>query len=576
MSLGIVIHVILSYFPMAGDGWPYTDPAAKTDEVGLVFDFIHLFRMPAFFLLAGFFAALLWERRGPKTMLLNRFDRLALPFGIFILLLKPVQVFGYRFAYASLKGRESNPWSKAFEQMVESGFPPADTMHLWFLYDLLFITMTAAAVVWCLDRLGLSWGWGLQLVRRCVEGPWLCLAVFSTLNALWFVPLEWSVLPTSASWFPEPVILTYYLLCYGLGWIVFASKAELSSFQLRARTFVGLGFACVLVRGVAWAALAAFGAEEGVDPPPEAAFWFFVRCTAACVALVALTRGFTGVFLRYASSGSAFWRYVSDSSYWVYLVHAPLAYFVPPLMVHWNVPALLKCLLALALVSALCWSSYDFLVRPTAIGRLLNGRTYPAAAPKLSAVVFLLLISGVSHAGVNLISPGALNGSWRDGMSAGSLLAEVEVQDPYVGPALELPGADVRGCVGVDQYAICPAPLAFQDAIVSCAALGGLPLTLESEEENRRVTTLLERLSDREFWVAATDAAEEGQWVWPDGSRLMYDPWAEGEPNDWGGREDCAATNWKGSNRWNDLPCRASRAFVCEFDAPGPRKKPAP
>ena len=183
---------------------------------------------------------------------------------------------------------------------------------------------------------------------------------------------------------------------------------------------------------------------------------------------------------------------------------------------------------------------------------------------------------GPSIRRVNLISPGALNGSWRDGMSAGSLLAEVEVQDPYVGPALELPGADVRGCVGVDQYAICPAPLAFQDAIVSCAALGGLPLTLESEEENRRVTTLLERLSDREFWVAATDAAEEGQWVWPDGSRLMYDPWAEGEPNDWGGREDCAATNWKGSNRWNDLPCRASRAFVCEFDAPGPRKKPAP
>ena len=49
--------------------------------------------------------------------------------------------------------------------------------------------------------------------------------------------------------------------------------------------------------------------------------------------------GFTGLFIRYASQHSAIMRYVSDSSYWVYLLHLPLTAFIPGLIAGIAMPA---------------------------------------------------------------------------------------------------------------------------------------------------------------------------------------------------------------------------------------------
>ena len=85
-------------------------------------------------------------------------------------------------------------------------------------------------------------------------------------------------------------------------------------------------------------------------------------------------------------------------------------------------------------------------------------------------------------------------------------------------------------------------------------------------------------------WIGATDAASEGTWIWdgattlggtknkPTGSgsdagrSASFHSWASGEPNDWGGGEDCAVTNWSGSRgMWNDLPCSGSYGYLVEF-----------
>jgi fucose 4-O-acetylase-like acetyltransferase len=47
--------------------------------------------MPAFFLLSGFFGALLWQRRGARAMLKNRIERIVLPFAVFVVLLYPLR-----------------------------------------------------------------------------------------------------------------------------------------------------------------------------------------------------------------------------------------------------------------------------------------------------------------------------------------------------------------------------------------------------------------------------------------------------------------------------------------------------
>ena len=76
MLLGIVLHASLAYVP--GIPWPVQD-SQQTRWLGLLFLVIHGFRMPLFFLVSGYFTAMLWQRRGPMAMLQHRFKRVFVP-----------------------------------------------------------------------------------------------------------------------------------------------------------------------------------------------------------------------------------------------------------------------------------------------------------------------------------------------------------------------------------------------------------------------------------------------------------------------------------------------------------------
>ena len=50
---------------------------------------VHGFRMPVFFLLSGFFTAMLWRWRGHRSLLSHRLRRVALPLAIGLVTLVP-------------------------------------------------------------------------------------------------------------------------------------------------------------------------------------------------------------------------------------------------------------------------------------------------------------------------------------------------------------------------------------------------------------------------------------------------------------------------------------------------------
>ncbi|MEQ9415576.1 MAG: acyltransferase family protein, partial [Cyclobacteriaceae bacterium] len=86
--------------------------------------------------------------------------------------------------------------------------------------------------------------------------------------------------------------------------------------------------------------------------------------------------GITGLFIRYTSQYSSRMRYISDSSYWVFLVHLPFTAFIPGLMAGWMLPAIIKFLITLLGTTAICLVTYHYWVRSTGIGQFLNGRKY--------------------------------------------------------------------------------------------------------------------------------------------------------------------------------------------------------
>ncbi len=76
MVLGLGYHAALSF--AAGFPWLVQD-ISQSRGLYLFQAASHGFRMPLFFLLSGFFTALLWRKRGLRALLANRFRRILLP-----------------------------------------------------------------------------------------------------------------------------------------------------------------------------------------------------------------------------------------------------------------------------------------------------------------------------------------------------------------------------------------------------------------------------------------------------------------------------------------------------------------
>lgn len=144
MWLGIVFHVSILHttYPTAPITLRDTQTSLLADvQVG----FIHAFRMPVFFILAGFFVCLIAQQRGLKEMLRHRFKRIALPFAVFWLLLFSVTSVAY---LAYLFRMSNGGWGIELPQASSSGATaPLDAMHMWFLWMLIWFCLLGAAVL---------------------------------------------------------------------------------------------------------------------------------------------------------------------------------------------------------------------------------------------------------------------------------------------------------------------------------------------------------------------------------------------------------------------------------------------
>jgi len=87
--------------------------------------------------------------------------------------------------------------------------------------------------------------------------------------------------------------------------------------------------------------------------------------------------GMMGMFHALIKKENILIRYLSDSSYWIYIIHLPLVVVLQFLVREWPINGLLKFLLINIATITLLLVSYHLLVRSTWIGWLLNGRMMP-------------------------------------------------------------------------------------------------------------------------------------------------------------------------------------------------------
>ena len=68
--------------------------------------------------------------------------------------------------------------------------------------------------------------------------------------------------------------------------------------------------------------------------------------------------------------------YISQSAYWVYLLHLPLVGLFAWLLVLIDMPAIVKFAIVFSATTLVCFLSYHYLVQRTWVSRFLHGRRF--------------------------------------------------------------------------------------------------------------------------------------------------------------------------------------------------------
>jgi len=352
MLIGVAFHAAHSFAP--GMPWPVRDTQQNPWWYLFIF-LVHGCRMPLFFLVSGYFTALLLRRRGLRGLVEHRLARIGGPLAAAM----AVFVIGL-------------PWLlHLLNPAIPFRAPRWDDRwlfsYLWFLWFLLWLVGAFALVV-ALARLA---AWRPD-VSKVIGKAGLTVVVALTALLLWAMPMapHVSVGPdTSTGLIPDARVLAFYALFFAVGACCQRDPTRLSRiaggwrWQLPLATMVLLPL-CVALVTPAWK-----GRAETLSVEVSDSLAMVLESLYAWL----MTFGLIGWAEARLSRPPGWMRRLADASYWIYLAHLPLVIWSQHLVSALAWPGALKVLLITGADLAVLLVAYRWLVRDTWIGRMLNG-----------------------------------------------------------------------------------------------------------------------------------------------------------------------------------------------------------
>ncbi|MDJ0760805.1 MAG: acyltransferase family protein [Woeseiaceae bacterium] len=351
-------HALLPYVTVPRR---FKDPAthASFDVVAL---FLYTFAMPLFFVTAGYAVAALFTRRGARGVFQNRLRTIFFPLLIAYFLLTPLTRASYQFAATVstsgslqmgidvLLAGDWIRWSKAY--------------HLWFLVSLLLYTAMAIGLRY--GAISIAAGLSQRIAESSralfqpITGPILLILI----AAATLVP-AYSLYDGDATTLPMQLHLFSFFI---VGWFLHTHRDRLDDMAARPGAYVLIALLSLPV--AAWSMRLRWFAPEQTD-------WFTgaIAGVSSAGVVVGMSFGLLGYFhRRFSEQPSPVGQYLSEASYWIFLIHLPLLIFVGGALSATALPATMKYLLTVAIVVPAVMATYHFGVRNSVLGRLLKGR----------------------------------------------------------------------------------------------------------------------------------------------------------------------------------------------------------
>jgi glucans biosynthesis protein C len=290
--------------------------------VDAVIWFVHSWHMPLFFAISGFLAASGIHRSTAARQLRSRFRRLGLPLAVGMLTVVPLANLLVIGAAAIWPRDEALPPKRELDLANVFTLSPR---HLWFIAYLLLISMIAIGI------------W-LAIQRAPKLNAALARGFARTMRSWWAVPLLASIsaaiLITKTGWVaggtasnslvPAPTLFAYYSFFFFFGWLLSGQDQLLE--ELKRGAWLRL-LAGVLIAVPAFLLFYDSGDFTGNVGTPGIlaeidALRLYGLFTVGLVCWFSLF-GIWGVLARNVRRESAVLRYLSDASFWIYLIHIP-------------------------------------------------------------------------------------------------------------------------------------------------------------------------------------------------------------------------------------------------------------
>jgi len=359
MLLGIVIHASITYGTIDyGDTWGLKDAKSNHLSFDIIVMFIHAFRMPVFFVAAGYFGSLLFYKKGSMGMIRNWINRILFPLIAGVLIIYPLIAFAFTYSRAAIVGAP-DAWQQATSVITSGNFLPFKTIHLWFIYYLILFSFAGWLIDNLLNRMPKVMIAVDGLFKKFILNFWLCLLCSGLLGFLCLYWMGTSFLKTNTTFEIEAAVFVTYFVFYGMGWMLYRTD---SLKQFSHHCWMQLVIATLLFL------------VSTFTPWPEAAWTLIARQIITAVYTPLFVFGFIALFQTYFHFYSPRLNYLMDASYWVYIIHLPVVAFIPGLIGDLALPALIKFLIVFSATMLICFVSYHYLVRGSFIGMFLNGK----------------------------------------------------------------------------------------------------------------------------------------------------------------------------------------------------------
>ncbi|MPT48224.1 MAG: hypothetical protein E2598_07350 [Sphingobium sp.] len=364
MLLGIPYHLLLSY--RVGENWIVRSGEGLM-AAATAAEFLHLFRMPAFFIIAGYFAALLLARKDAAGWLYGRFIRLGVPLVAALLLLNPV--INYICELSNFAPDAA--WQSFLHESATSG--GYWVRHLWFLIVLLYFSVVAAVAVMMWPRIGraLLPAWVDAFVARHAVSVWLGLAVFmgmwqaTAIEAFYEAGLATNI-PQQIFRLDEAIQFAPYFLIGCL--LARAPMMRQKVLSVSAPVLVPI----VLVAGVA--AIARLFFMENIAALMSPAAGFMTGRFLSAIAAMGLAQAMFALGYRFMNRPRRWVNRLVAASFVIYLFHMPIIAALVVLGHGIMMPLGVKVALMMVLTFALSYGIWLVVERSRLLSLLFDGR----------------------------------------------------------------------------------------------------------------------------------------------------------------------------------------------------------